>query len=69
MPNPRVDEALQAKTRGRVLRGDIPSAKTIAEHRKLDSARAGDFAARITDTKVWVEYQVYSRSGQQEGKP
>jgi hypothetical protein len=67
MPNPRVDEALQAKTRGRVLRGDIPSAKTIAEHRKLDSARAGDFAARITDTKVWVEYQIYSRSGLQEG--
>lgn len=67
MPNPRVDEALQAKTRGRVLRGDIPSTKTISEHRKFDSAGAGKFAARITDNKIWVEYQIYSRSGPQEG--
>jgi hypothetical protein len=61
MPNPRVDEALQRKTRHRVLRGDIPAAATVDAVKEADPALAEAFAARIDDHDLWVEYCVYQR--------
>ena len=61
MPNPRVDEALQRKTRHRVLRGDIPAAKTVETVKNADPELADAFNAAITDHDLWVEYCVYRR--------
>ena len=61
MPNPRVDEALQRKTRRRVLRGDIPAAETVEAVKDADPELADAFGAAIKDHDLWVEYCVYQR--------
>lgn len=67
MPNPRVDEALQRKTRRRVLRGDIPAAQTVAAVKDADPELADAFGAAIADHELWVEYCVYRRDEAEQG--
>lgn len=62
MPNPDVDEALQHKTRARVLRGDKPAEETIKRHGEVDPGNADKFAAMITDHELWVEVCIYERA-------
>lgn len=67
MPNPRVEAALLAKTRRRVLRGDRPAKEAIDAYRKeTDVAAADAFKACVDEQKLpdgteWVEYTVYQR--------
>jgi hypothetical protein len=63
MPNPRVENALVGKTRGRVLRGDRAASEAVEAHKELCGPEAASaFESRLTDTDLYVEYTVYDRT-------
>ena len=65
MPNPRVDEALQRKTRHRVLRGDIDPDTIVTAVCGQDADLGAAFGKRISKTDLWVEYCIFDRSEQE----
>ena len=65
MPNPRVDEALQRKTRHRVLRGDIDPDTIVTTVSEQDADLGAAFGKRISKTDLWVEYCIFERSEQE----